>query len=184
MRFLAIDEGDWQILAALLGLSGFFFLCSRDTRWSPLFQLFLLYHWQRRLSDKEQELHAHYTLMYCFEFLGETGTNRPKLSFSELRPNNFAAVFKVETCEIVIYRSRNRQNASLVNSVIHEFQHWQMFQTKNKSWEYNRINQHFDYASHPWETLARTLANKFQRDAHGYILYQLGYCSRFVRFKW
>lgn len=184
MQYLAIGEGDWRIIVALLGVGGFLILCSHDSRWSPLFQLFLLYHWQRRLSDKEQELHAHYTLIYCFEFLGETGTKRPKIIFSDLEPENFAAVFNVNNCEIIIYRSRNRRNASLINSVIHEFQHWQMFQTKNKSWEYDRLNQHFDYASHPYETLARSLAQTYQRDAHGYILHQLGYCSRFVRSKW
>lgn len=184
MQYLAIGEGDWRIIVALLGVGGFLILCSHDSRWNPLFQLFLLWHWQRRLSDEEQELHAHYTLIYCFEFLGETGTKRPKIIYSDLKPKNFAAVFKVETCEIVIYRSLNRRNASLVNSVIHEFQHWQMHQIKIKNREYDRLNQHFDYASHPYETLARSLANTYERDAHGYILYQLGYCSRFVRFKW
>lgn len=172
------------MLVPLLGVSAFFFLCSHDTRWSPLFQLFLLYHWRRRLTDQEQELHAHYTLMYCFEFLGETGTNRPKISFSDLRPKKFAAVYEVATCEIIIYRAQNRCNSSLINSVIHEFQHCQMHQIKIKSREYDRLKQHFDYTSHPWETLARSLASTYQRDAHGYILYQLGYCSRFVRFRW
>ncbi len=174
---------NWETALIILGST--LALCGilQEHRLNPLFQVFLIYHWLRPLSPKEQELHCRALLAYCSEYLGNARLKPPILILKQQhKENHVAGTYSHPSRTITIYRNANRTNRQLIDSVIHEYSHFQWYAMSNKSLdEYSRIDNHFSYQNHPWEVVARTLAHRYRKDAHGWLLCHLGYSSKFVR---
>jgi hypothetical protein len=174
---------NWEIVLIVLGSTLAICGLIQEHRLNPLFQVFLLYHWLRPLSPEEQELHCNALLVYCAEYLGGVRLKPPKVKLKQQHnEKNVAGAYSHPSKTITIYRNANRTNAQLVDSVLHEYSHFQWCaMSTNTTDEYGRIDQHFSYQNHPWEVVARTLAHRYRKDAHGWLLCHLGYSSKFVR---
>jgi hypothetical protein len=162
----------------LVGLAavGILLFGGDESPYNPLFQTYLLYIQFRRLSDDEQEEIAYFAMDYCHKYLGKT-TKKPLLAFENHHPDA-AAQYRLHRQEIVLFRQANRTCNSLVDSLIHEYNHHVMAQATDKA-SYHAVLKDYSYDDHPWEFQANALAKRYKRDCIRYVLFRQRNISKF-----